>query len=291
MPEAAEAAGLGRHLANLIASEGAIGIDRYMAEALGNPRWGYYMTRDPFGLQGDFITAPEVSQMFGELIGLWCAELWRQMGAPAEFHLVEIGPGRGTLMADALRAGRLVPPFLTAARLHLVETSPVLRTLQGTALADHQVSWHQHFNEVPPGPAIVVANELFDALPIRQFERTIEGWRERLVNLGPDGGLRFVRAAQPSPAQALIPEAVKLGNEIAANPEGTLREIKALLWNDLMDSGSDETWKRSGEHFAASRKTAEHRESLLAFREKRAPKFHDSDHMEGVREGIESADS
>ena len=229
MPEAAEAAGLGRHLANLIASEGAIGIDRYMAEALGNPRWGYYMTRDPFGLQGDFITAPEVSQMFGELIGLWCAELWRQMGAPAEFHLVEIGPGRGTLMADALRAGRLVPPFLTAARLHLVETSPVLRTLQGTALADHQVSWHQHFNEVPPGPAIVVANELFDALPIRQLERTIEGWRERLVSLGPDGGLRFVRAAQPSPAQALIPEAVQ------GAPLGSVAEISPASINLARD--------------------------------------------------------
>jgi NADH dehydrogenase [ubiquinone] 1 alpha subcomplex assembly factor 7 len=209
MPDAPETAGLSRHLANLIASEGAIGVDRYMAEALGNPRWGYYKTRDPFGLEGDFITAPEVSQMFGELIGLWCAATWQQMGAPAEFRLVEIGPGRGTLMADALRAARLMPPFLAAARLHLVETSPVLRELQGSALADHQVAWHDHVNELPSGPAIVVANELFDALPIRQFERTLEGWRERLVGLAPDGGLRFVRAAGPSPAEALIPEEVR----------------------------------------------------------------------------------
>ncbi len=254
MPDATEAAGLGRHLTNLIASEGAIGVDRYMAEALGNPRWGYYKTRDPFGLEGDFVTAPEVSQMFGELIGLWCAALWQQLGAPAEFRLVEIGPGRGTLMADALRAARLVPAFIAAARLHLVETSPVLRELQKRALADYQVTWHDHVNELPPGAAIVVANELFDALPIRQFERTLEGWRERQVGLAPDGELRFVRAAGPSPAEALIPEEVRqapLGSvaEISPASISLTRDLSERLLGEgggvlIVDYGADESRPR-----------------------------------------------
>ncbi|MGL4445536.1 MAG: SAM-dependent methyltransferase, partial [Alsobacter sp.] len=121
---------LGREIARLVAAEGPISVERYMALCLGHPVHGYYMTRDPFGAGGDFVTAPEVSQMFGELVGLWCVDTWQRMGAPAPFRLVELGPGRGTLMADALRAARLVPAFLDAAQVHLVETSPVLRARQ-----------------------------------------------------------------------------------------------------------------------------------------------------------------
>ncbi|MGE0095109.1 MAG: class I SAM-dependent methyltransferase [Alphaproteobacteria bacterium] len=168
-------------LRDIIAKDGPITVERYMAEALGHPAHGYYVTRDPLGATGDFTTAPEISQMFGEMIGLWCVATWRRMGAPSPFVLAELGPGRGTLMADALRAARLDPRFLEAARLHLVETSPVLRERQGAALAAHRPAWHGDFGAVPSGPLLLIANEFFDALPIRQFERTADGWRERLV--------------------------------------------------------------------------------------------------------------
>ncbi len=171
------------HLADCIRLDGPISIARFMAEALGHPEWGYYISRDPLGRAGDFITAPEVSQMFGELIGLWCADRWQALGAPDSFSFVELGPGRGTLMADALRAAAAMPGFTQAARIQLVETSPVLRAAQQRALADKEVQWHDHIADLPPGPTIAVANEFFDALPIRQFQRKDDGWHERMVAL------------------------------------------------------------------------------------------------------------
>jgi NADH dehydrogenase [ubiquinone] 1 alpha subcomplex assembly factor 7 len=181
---------LGREIRELIAAEGPITLERYMALALGHPRHGYYMTRDPLGAAGDFTTAPEISQMFGELLGLWAAETWSIMGRPSRLRLVELGPGRGTLMSDALRAARIVPGFCEAASVHLVETSPVLRDAQARTLerAGADLFWHASLAEVPAGPAIVIANEFFDALPIRQLVRTETGWHERMVGLGPDGG-------------------------------------------------------------------------------------------------------
>ncbi len=146
----------------------------------------YYQSGDPFGAEGDFVTAPEVSQMFGELIGLWCVDTWRAMGAPPRFILVELGPGRGTLMRDALRAARLAPDFLGAAELHLVETSPVLRARQADMLADHRPSWHALVEDVPDGPMLLVANEFFDALPVRQFVLSDKGWEERRVAIRDD---------------------------------------------------------------------------------------------------------
>ena len=152
---------------------------------LGHPRHGYYITRQPFGAAGDFVTAPDISQMFGELIGLWAAEVWRLMGAPARLRLVELGPGRGTLLADAMRAARLVPAFRAALDLHLVETSPVLRLSQRQALAGLglPLAWHDRLDTVPDGPAIIIANEFLDCLPVRQYVRTPRGWCERLVGL------------------------------------------------------------------------------------------------------------
>lgn len=189
---------------------GPITIADFMAEALGHPDHGYYMTRDPFGARGDFITAPEISQMFGELIGLWCAEVWRAGIAPRPVHLVELGPGRGTLMADALRAARMAPEFLAAASIHLVETSPVLTGMQGQALAGHDAKWHAALEEVPDGPIFLIANEFFDALPIRQFERTGDGWRERMVGLDEDGEtFRMGLAPGGATGEALIPETVR----------------------------------------------------------------------------------
>ena len=196
--------GLERELVAMIAAEGPLTVERYMALCLGHARHGYYMRQDPFGRGGDFTTAPEVSQMFGELIGVWCAVAWQAMGAPP-FRLVEPGPGRGTLMADLLRAARVVPGFLEAARVHLVETSPVLRRSQENALsgAGTAIHWHASIDEVPDGPTLLVANEFFDALPIRQFVRTGTGWHERLV--GTDTGkLAFGLAPDPLPP-ALLP--------------------------------------------------------------------------------------
>jgi len=170
-------------LRRLIRHEGPIPVARFMAEANAH----YYATRDPFGAAGDFTTAPEISQMFGELIGLWLVEVWRGMGRPAPVRLVELGPGRGTLMADALRAARLDPAFLAATELHFVETSPALIGAQRARLP--QARHAGDFAEVPDGPLLLVANEFFDALPIRQFVRVGTAWRERRVGLD---GERFV---------------------------------------------------------------------------------------------------
>jgi SAM-dependent MidA family methyltransferase len=189
---------LGRELAMLIASEGPISVERYMALCLGHPRHGYYMTRDPFGRGGDFTTAPEISQMFGELLGLWVAEVWNAMGRPPRLALVELGPGRGTLMADALRALRIVPGCRAALSVHLIEMSPVLREIQRAALAaaGTRLAWHDQIEDVPPGPVIVLANEFLDALPVRQFVRTETGWHERMVGLS-DDRLAFGLFAEP----------------------------------------------------------------------------------------------
>ena len=159
-----------------------------MGLCLGHPQHGYYMSRDPLGEKGDFITAPEVSQIFGELIAIWCVGAWAAMGSPPAFNLVELGPGRGTLMADMLRTVRkAAPAFAAAASVHLVETSPVLRLRQRDAL-DGQARWHDSLDDVPDGPMILVANEFFDALPIRQFEKRQGHWHERVMGLE-DGGL------------------------------------------------------------------------------------------------------
>ena len=182
---------LAAEIAEIIRVEGPMPVSRYMALCLGHPRHGYYMTRDPFGQRGDFTTAPEISQMFGELIGLWAAHLWQAMGAPARVRLIELGPGRGTLMADMLRATRIAPDFRDAVSIHLVETSPVLRQRQAATLTDADPVWHDDVASALKGPVILVANEFLDALPLDQFVLTAEGWRERLVGLGENGELAF----------------------------------------------------------------------------------------------------
>jgi NADH dehydrogenase [ubiquinone] 1 alpha subcomplex assembly factor 7 len=202
-----------------ILHDGPISVADYMALALGHPRYGYYMAREPFGRGGDFVTAPEVSQMFGELLGLWTADTWTRLGAPSLVRFIELGPGRGTLMADALRALRLAPDFLESATLHLVETSPRLRAIQQTSLAAAPLrpDWHNRLEETPDGPAIVLANEFFDALPIRQLVRMDGGWRERVVGLI-DDRLTFGLSPSPLPA-ATVPDA------FAAAPPGVVCEI------------------------------------------------------------------
>lgn len=179
-------------IGRLIESAGPIPIADYMALALTDPGHGYYTTHNTIGLDGDFITAPEISQMFGELIGLWCIGAWEALGRPRPFRLVELGPGRGTLMADLLRAGAIRADFLNACEVHLVEISPTLRNRQRARIGDAaDVTWHDRLADVPDGPLIVVANEFFDALPIRQYVKTATGWRERLVGLSETGELMF----------------------------------------------------------------------------------------------------
>jgi len=213
---AARAAGAGEgvnalteHLARRIRDSGPLGIDEYMEAALTHPQHGYYTTRDPLGARGDFVTAPEVSQVFGELIGLWCADNWTRMGRPDRVILAELGPGRGTLMADMLRALRVAPDFRRALRLHLVETSPVLRARQAAALAAAEPCWHDSIATLPAGPLLLVANEFLDALPIRQFVRAGDGWHERRVALGGDGALTFALDAARGRNATAIPPALR----------------------------------------------------------------------------------
>ncbi len=170
-------------LARRIAAEGPMRLSDYMADCLLHPAHGYYATRDPFGSAGDFTTAPEISQMFGELLGLCLGQCWLDQGSPSPFALAEIGPGRGTLMADMLRAIRAVRGMADAARVHLVEASPALRARQAATLQGHAPAWHDRVEGLPGLPLFLVANEFFDALPIRQFERRGAGWAERMVGL------------------------------------------------------------------------------------------------------------
>ncbi|WAC25670.1 class I SAM-dependent methyltransferase [Ancylobacter sp. SL191] len=182
---------LAAEIAREIALTGPLTVADYMERCLFHPSLGYYTTREPFGAAGDFTTAPEISQMFGELLGLWAADSWMRLGAPSPFILAELGPGRGTMMADALRATRIVPGFHEAARVVLVEASPRLRERQAATLAAYDVTWAGSIDEVPAGPLILLANEFIDALPIRQFLRTPEGIAERMVGLDEGGALAF----------------------------------------------------------------------------------------------------
>lgn len=175
-----------------IRAEGPLRLDRFMSFVLTDPEYGYYCRCESIGRQGDFITAPEISQMFGELIAMWCADIWLRAGKPEVMQLVELGPGRGTLMADMLGASASVAGFREALRPMLVEVSPRLRAEQRRRLAGHVVHWFESLDEVPLGAAFYIANEFFDALPIRQFVVTKDGLRERSVGIDESGALSFV---------------------------------------------------------------------------------------------------
>ncbi|SOC04027.1 SAM-dependent MidA family methyltransferase [Rhodobacter sp. JA431] len=192
---------LGELLARRIAATGPVGLDSYMADCLMHPDHGYYATRDPFGRAGDFITAPEISQMFGEMLGLCLAQAWLDQGRPAPFILAECGPGRGTLMADVLRTIRTVPGMQEAAQVHLIEASSTLRELQCAKIAPQDVVFHESISSLPEAPLFLLANEFFDALPIRQFIRQGPGWAERQVGL--QGDVLVPGLAPPAPLEAL----------------------------------------------------------------------------------------
>ncbi|WP_074823942.1 MULTISPECIES: class I SAM-dependent methyltransferase [Bradyrhizobium] len=195
----------------LIKSSGPMPVWRYMELCLLHPEHGYYVSRDPLGREGDFTTAPEVSQMFGELLGLWAASVWKAIGSPPMLRLIELGPGRGTMMADALRALRVLPPLYQALSVHLVEINPVLREKQRATLSGvRSISWHDSIDEVPEGPAVIFANEYFDVLPIHQAVKRETGWHERVVNLDANGRLVFGASAEPIPRfEVLLPPLVR----------------------------------------------------------------------------------
>lgn len=197
----------------LIKAHGPISVTDYFSLCLADPQHGYYRVREPFGTAGDFTTAPEVSQLFGEMIGIFLVHAWQQHGAPQPAIIAEIGPGRGTMMSDILRVVRRIAPDLyDGAEVHLVETSKRLREAQAATLADHRgkVHWHESFDALPSGFLLLAANELFDAIPIRQFVRTTQGFRERMVGLDAGEELTFAAGVAgidptllPAPAQAV----------------------------------------------------------------------------------------
>lgn len=208
-----------------IRADGPLPLDAFMAEAVA----AYYARGTAFGRAGDFTTAPEVCQVFGEILGLWAVVVWQSMGQPAPLRLVELGPGRGTLMRDALRAARAVSPFLAAADVHLVERSPALRQAQKEAIAaedpDRPVTWHDALSEVPDGPAIILGNEFLDALPIRQMEHTPDGWHWRAVDLDETTGTFTFVAGAPASAT----EIAALGPAFADAPVGSIAELSPAV--------------------------------------------------------------
>jgi SAM-dependent MidA family methyltransferase len=221
-------------LKQLIKSSGPMPVWRYMELCLTHPKHGYYVSRDPLGREGDFTTAPEVSQMFGELLGLWAASVWKAIGSPPLLRLIELGPGRGTMMADALRALRVVPPLYQALSIHLVEINPVLRDRQRATLPGvRNIAWHDSIDGVPDGPAIILANEYFDVLPIHQVVKRETGWHERVVKIDSNGNLVFGAGAEPMPHfEVLLPPLVRaapVGAVFEWRPDAEIMKIAARV--------------------------------------------------------------
>lgn len=215
--------GLKKLLVDQIAQSGPITVERYFQDAMWHPQHGYYATGKPIGAGGDFITAPEVSQMFGELIGLWVATCWDVMGRPADVKLVELGPGRGTMMQDVLRAIGAVCPMQPD--IHLVEKSPALRSDQSTQISGASpttppATWHETLGGVPSGPMILLANEFFDALPIRQIVRAESGWIEAMIGLSQDGS-----SLEPHAGPSAEDLAKMLPQSLAAAELGRVAEV------------------------------------------------------------------
>ncbi len=203
---------LEKEIRRLIAVSGPMPVARYMSLCLAHPQYGYYVTRDPFGAGGDFTTAPEVSQIFGELLGLWALSVWRMMGEPASVNLIELGPGRGTMMRDALRAAKVLPKFRQALSVHLVEISPTLEQLQRSSLSDSDLPmfWHRNLLDVPEGPSIILANEYLDALPVHQVVKQSDGWHERVIGLNAIGNFALGLAPDPLPQfDRFMPKKIK----------------------------------------------------------------------------------
>jgi SAM-dependent MidA family methyltransferase len=253
---------LARLLAERIRETGPITVADYMAECLLHPVHGYYTTRDPFGTAGDFTTAPEISQMLGELLGLALAQSWLDRGSPTPFTLAELGPGRGTLMADILRATRGVPGFHAAAQVVLVEASPVLRQKQQKTISrgdDLGLRWIEAAGDLPEQPLFMVANEFFDALPIHQYQFVKGGWHERLIGLQ-DGALAFGLAEGTTLPGTMAMRQHEEGMVIEENRIGRfmMRQVHHRLYHHggvalVIDYGD---WRSRGDTLQALRRHA-----------------------------------
>ena len=212
-------------IAALIEAQGPMSVAQFMTIALLDPKDGYYPNRDAIGAAGDFITAPEVSQMFGEMIGLWLVQAWADQGSPKNPRLVELGPGRGTLMADILRTAAVAPEFLADLDVVMIEASPAMQAQQADKLRGlgADLSWQAQFDDhLGDRPLFLVANEFFDALPVRQYVKTERGWCERMVT-ALDGELQFALAPVPIP-KASVPagrEAAPDGGVFETSPAST----------------------------------------------------------------------
>jgi len=187
---------------------GPITVANFMELSLGHPEFGYYNTRDPIGFEGDFVTSPEISQIFGELIALWSATCWEQMNFPKKVEVIECGPGRGTLMMDFLRTSKAIPEFDKAINIHFLETSPVLKDRQNKTLNGASIRWHTSLDTVPIGPTVLIANEFLDALPVHQLVKTPGGWAERRIKRA-DKGFMFITDKPSSRTKAKIPESLR----------------------------------------------------------------------------------
>lgn len=217
-----------------IEAHGPLDIARYMELCLSHPKFGYYMTRDPLGSAGDFTTAPEISQLFGEMVGLWLAQVWMDQGAPAQVHLVEFGPGRGTLMRDILNTARRIRGFSEALEVWLIETSPVLRDAQSDSLQTN-ARWIDGIAEVPSGPILAIGNEFLDALPIQQYQKIDEIWFKRTVKVADDG--RFVFGPSKLQPGEAPPETPPLPDGTIVEACPTAENIVGQLSKRLADQG------------------------------------------------------
>lgn len=212
---------LARKLQKLIGAQGPISVDDYMHACLHDADYGYYRHSAAIGAEGDFITAPEVTQVFGEVIGLWCAVVWQTMGSPGKINIVELGPGRGTLMLDLLRAAKIVPGFREAVCVHLVESNTALIDQQAVTLATMApaIQWHDRLHDVPAGPTIIVANEFLDTVPVDQIVKVDEGWRQRGVSVDQTGKLCFVETQ-------LVAEQLSCATIEPETPVGSIKEAQ-----------------------------------------------------------------
>jgi len=229
---------LEQHIRKLIVRDGPLSVAAYMDLALQHPVYGYYRQHDPLGRDGDFITAPEISQMFGEMLGLWAADVWRQLGQPRHIILLELGPGRGTLMTDMLRATAKIVDFHKSIDLYFLESNQSLRHVQQEKLHPYNPSYVDDLDQLPLEPTLIIANEFFDALPILQFEKTFQGWRERKITIV-NNELNFVMAA-PDLMPSLTPhrlQDVKPGFVFEYSPE-SLRVARQISRHVLKNKGA-----------------------------------------------------
>jgi NADH dehydrogenase [ubiquinone] 1 alpha subcomplex assembly factor 7 len=226
---------LEQKIAKRIEDWGSISVAEFMASALYDEQEGYYVTGKPIGSRGDFTTAPEISQIFGELIGLWIAQSWLDLGAPSPFQLVELGPGQGTLMADVLRVGAKVSGFLAAVQVHFVESNKNLRKQQKEKLSQFQPRWHNNLGDVPLGATLLFANEFLDCLPIQQFVHADDGWREKMVGIDRDSRLCFGLGPllRSPPQNATVEDDVGAVREASYTLPYIIEQLKTLYDNRI----------------------------------------------------------